>query len=150
RRDFLKAAAGLTALSQQRILGANDTIRVGGIGVGLRCSSLLNMVKNTGGAAIVAVCDAYEPRRQAAVAKLAPQAREFTDYRELLAQKDIDAVVIGAPDHWHVPMTIDAVRAGKDVYVEKPVSHTIEEGERLVAAMSGSKQIVQVGYQQRS
>jgi predicted dehydrogenase len=76
--------------------------------------------------------------------------RDYLDYREVLQRTDIDAVVVGAPDHWHVPMTIDAVRAGKDVYVEKPISHTVEEGERVEAAVAGSKQIVQVGYQQRS
>ena len=70
--------------------------------------------------------------------------------RRLLERKDIDAVVIGSPDHWHVPMTIDAVKAGKDVYVEKPVSHTIEEGEALVKVLAAAKQVVQVGYQQRS
>ena len=72
------------------------------------------------------------------------------DYREVLARRDIDAVIVGSPDHWHVPMTMDAVAAGKDVYVEKPVSHSIEEGERVEKAVTASKQIVQVGYQQRS
>jgi predicted dehydrogenase len=87
----------------------------------------------------------------AAKQKLAsPGAREHPDFRELLGRKDIDAVVIGAPDHWHVPMIRAAVEAGKDVYCEKPVSHTIEEGERLLAFMAGSRQVVQIGYQQRS
>lgn len=150
RREFLKTAAAATAASQNRILGANDRIRVGGIGTGGRCQYLLSLLEQTGGAEIAAVCDVYEPRRTAARAKLAPQAREFTEYRELLEQKDIDAVFIGSPDHWHVPMTIDAVRAGKDAYVEKPVSHKIAEGPSLIKAIEETGRIVQVGYQQRS
>ncbi len=150
RRDFLKAGAAFTALSRQRVLGANDRIRIGGIGTGGRCSYLLGIVAKATDAEIVAVCDVYEPRRLAVKEKLAPGARDYLDYHELLDRKDIDAVVIGSPDHWHVAMTLDAIRAGKDVYVEKPVSHTIEEGERLEKAVTGSRQLVQVGYQQRS
>ncbi|MBS1874974.1 MAG: Gfo/Idh/MocA family oxidoreductase [Acidobacteria bacterium] len=150
RRTFLKSAAALTALSQSRILGANERIRIGSMGTGGRCQGLLGNVNKVGGAEIVAICDVYENRRAEARAKLAPAASEHLDYREVLDRKDIDAVFIGSPDHWHVPMTIDAVRAGKDVYVEKPVSHSIEEGARLIAAVEASKQIVQVGYQQRS
>ena len=150
RRTFLKTAALATAVSQRRILGANERIRVGGIGTGGRCRYLLSLLPKAGGAELVAVCDAYEPRRAEAREKLAPGAREYVDYRELLDRKDIDAVFIGSPDHWHVPMAIDAVRAGKDVYVEKPVSHTIEEGARLIAAVEESRRVVQVGYQQRS
>ena len=72
------------------------------------------------------------------------------DYRDILDRKDVDAVVIATPDHWHVPITIDAVRAGKDVYCEKPVTHTIAEGAPLIAAVRDSKRIVQIGLQQRS
>jgi len=150
RRDFLKAGAVFTALSRDRILGANDRIRIAGIGTGGRGTYLLGLVAKAEKTEIVALCDAYEPRRLATRDKLAPGARDYTDYREVLERHDIDAVVVGAPDHWHVPMTIDAVAAGKDVYVEKPVSHTIEEGERVEKAVTASKQIVQVGYQQRS
>ena len=150
RRTFLKSASAFTALSQSRILGANDRIRIGSMGTGGRCRGLLGHVNKAGGAEIVSVCDAYEPRRAEAREKLAPGAREHVDYREVLDRKDIDAVFVGSPDHWHVPMTIDAVRAGKDVYVEKPVSHTIEEGAKLIAAVEESRRVVQVGYQQRS
>jgi predicted dehydrogenase len=149
RRTFLTAAA--TALSYGRILGANDRIRLGGLGTGGRCRYLLDVAVNKlDGAELAAVCDVYSPRRDEARSKLGASAREFADYRELLEQKDIDAVVIGSPDHWHVPMTIDAIRAGKDVYVEKPVSHSIAEGEALLSAAAASDRIVQVGYQQRS
>lgn len=150
RREFIKAAAWATAASYGRILGANDRIRLGGIGTGGRCQYLLSLLNKGGGSQIVAVCDVNEVRRQEAREKLAPEAREFGDYRKLLELADIDAVVIGAPDHWHVPMTIDAVRAGKDVYVEKPVTHRIEEGEPLLQAVNELKRVVQTGMQQRS
>lgn len=150
RRDFLKTTMTLTALSYGRVLGANERIQVGGIGTGGRCSKLLGLVNQLGGAEIVAVCDVYEPRRLMAKQKLAPRARDYLDYRELLDRKDIDAVVIGSPDHWHVPMTIDAIQAGKDIYVEKPISHTSEEGDRIGRIAVSSKQVIQVGYQQRS
>ena len=74
----------------------------------------------------------------------------MADYRRILDDREIDAVVIGTPDHWHKTITLDAVAAGKDVYVEKPVSHTIEEGAEMVKAIEASKQIVQTGTQQRS
>ncbi len=150
RREFMKSAAAATAISQSRVLGANDRIRLGGIGVGGRASYLIAQLLRLGGTELVAVADVYEPRRAQIRAKLAPGLREYLDYRELLEQKDIDAVVIGAPDHWHVPMTIDAIGAGKDVYVEKPVSHTIAEGEHLAKAAADTRQVIQVGYQQRS
>jgi len=150
RREFIRTAALATAASYSRILGANDRIRIAGIGTGGRCQYLLGVLNKAGGNQIVAICDVYEPRRLEAREKVAPDAREFTDYRKLLEQADIDAVVIGAPDHWHVPMTIAAVRAGKDVYVEKPVTHSIEEGPPLLQAVTESKRVVQTGMQQRS
>lgn len=150
RRQFLRSTAAITAISHRRILGANNRIRVAGIGCGGRARFLLDLVNQIGGGETVAVCDVYGPRRREARKKVAPGAREYVDYRQLLEQSDVDAVVIGSPDHWHVPMTIAAIAAGKDVYVEKPVSHTIEEGERLRKAAGASRQVVQVGYQQRS
>jgi predicted dehydrogenase len=150
RREFIKAAAYATAASYGRILGANDRIRIAGLGTGGRCQYLLAYLAKMGGNQIVAACDVYEPRRQEVREKLAPEAREFSDYRKVLEQSDIDAVIIGAPDHWHVPMAIDAVRAGKDVYVEKPVTHRLEEGEPLIRAVTESKRVVQTGMQQRS
>jgi predicted dehydrogenase len=150
RRDFLRNSAILTALSTSRILGANERVRIAGLGTGGRCSYLLGLASKAG-AEIVALCDVYEPRRLAAQEKLAPTARaDYVDYRAVLDRKDVDAVIIGSPDHWHVAMTLDAIHSGKDVYVEKPVSHTIAEGERLEKAVGGSRQVVQVGYQQRS
>ena len=115
-----------------------------------RCQYLMSNLNKLGANDIVSVCDVYEPHRQEAKAKYAHDASETIDYQEILDRKDIDAVVIGTPDHWHVPITIAAVRAGKDVYCEKPVTHTIDEGEPLIAAVRESKRVVQTGTQQRS
>ena len=150
RRDLLKSSAVWTAASYSRIFGASERVRLAGLGVGGRATYLLGLAAKAENTEIVAVCDVAETRRTAAKEKFAPGGKDYVDYREVLERNDIDAVVIGAPDHWHVPMTIDAVKAGKDVYVEKPISHTIEEGERVEKAVLASKQIVQVGYQQRS
>ena len=147
RRQFLKMTAGVAAFSRQKILGANERTRVGAIGTGGRTQYLLRLLNQIGGTEIVAVCDVYEPRRLQARTRFAPNASEHLDYREVLDRNDVDAVVIGSPDHWHVPMTVDAVRAGKDVYVEKPLTHTIEEGEVLDKALARSGSVVQVGYQ---
>src|SRR5574342_491335 len=149
RRDFFKTASSV-AFAGGRVLGANDRIRLAGLGTGGRCSYLLSLALKAGGTELAAICDVYEPRRLAVREKLAPRAPDFVDYREVLDRKDIDAVIVGSPDHWHVPMTSDAVAAGKDVYVEKPVSHSIEEGDQLQKSVEGSRQVVQVGYQQRS
>ncbi len=151
RRRFLGAAiATATASSYGRILGANDRIRVGAIGTGERCQYLLSLLNKAGGNEIVAVCDVYEPHRLEAKSKSAPEAKDYAEFQQVLDRTDIDAVVIGTPDHWHVPITTAAVRAGKDVYCEKPVTHTIEEGEPLIAAVRDSKRVVQTGTQQRS
>ncbi|HTB10049.1 MAG TPA: Gfo/Idh/MocA family oxidoreductase [Bryobacteraceae bacterium] len=149
RRAFFSTAM-LTAASAKRVLGANDNIRLAGIGVGNRGAYDLGLAAKAERTEVVAVADVYAPRLAEIKEKLAPAGKGYKDYRELLDRKDIDAVLIGSPDHWHVPMIIDAVRAGKDVYCEKPVSHSIQEGETLLAAVAGSKQVIQIGYQQRS
>ncbi|HEV1284379.1 MAG TPA: Gfo/Idh/MocA family oxidoreductase [Bryobacteraceae bacterium] len=145
RRAFL-----LTAASAARVLGANDRIRLAGIGVGGRGAYDLGLAAKAENTEVAAVSDVYSPRLLEIRGKLAPNGQSYKDYREVLDRKDVDAVVIGTPDHWHVPMIMDAISAGKDVYCEKPVSHSIEEGDKLLAAVAGSKQIVQIGYQQRS
>jgi predicted dehydrogenase len=150
RRQFVTAALA-TAASYGRILGANERIRIGAIGTGGRGQYLLSQLKLAEGNDIVACCDVYEPRRLEAKLKYGmADTRDYLDYREVLERKDIDAVVIGAPDHWHVPLTISAVAAGKDVYCEKPVTHAIDEGPPLLAAVKESKRVVQIGLQQRS
>jgi len=154
RREFLGQSAGAGALcgglAPARALGANDRIRVGAIGTGGRCRGLMNLLKKLPGNELVAVCDVYEPNLLKAAGVAGAAARQYRDYRAVLDSKEIDAVVIGSPDHWHKQMTIDAVRAGKDVYVEKPVSHSIAEGVELVRAVEASGRVVQTGTQQRS
>ncbi|PYQ01016.1 MAG: gfo/Idh/MocA family oxidoreductase, partial [Acidobacteria bacterium] len=102
------------------------------------------------GQEMVAVSDVYEPRMLEAAEIAGGRAAKVLDYRRILDDKDVHAVLIGAPDHWHKTMTLEAVAAGKDVYVEKPVSHSIDEGVAMVAAVEASKQVVQTGTQQRS
>jgi predicted dehydrogenase len=154
RRKFLQASASsavlATALSSAKVRGANERIRVGAIGTGGRCQkALMGNVKLQSDTEIVALCDVYEPRLLEA-AEIAPQAKQYRDYRALLDDKNVDAVLIGSPDHWHAKMTIDAVKAGKDVYVEKPVTHKLEEGAELVRTVEAAKRVVQTGTQQRS
>jgi predicted dehydrogenase len=148
RRKFVTAAT--TALSYGRILGANDRVRVGLLGSGGRGTYVSRQAKEFGNAEIAAMADIYEPRIDSARQQLNPSAIAHHDFRQLLDRKDIDAVIIGSPDHWHVAMTIAAVQAGKDVYCEKPVTHSVDEGRGLVEAVHKSGRIVQVGYQQRS
>src|SRR3954463_2662788 len=140
RRTFLTTAASAaigTRLAASQAPGASDRVRVGIIGTGGRARSLMSLLKRSSGNDIVAVCDVYEPRLLQAL-EIAPGAARFADYRRILDDRAIDAVVIGAPDHWHKTMTLDAVAAGKDVYVEKPISHTIAEGEEMVRAVEAS------------
>ena len=139
----------MTALASTRVLGANDTLRIGVLGAGGRMNDLLNAAEKAGAYQIVAVSDVYGPRRDAIKERSKGMATTHLDYREVLA-KEIDAVFIASPDHWHVRMAVDALAAGKDVYLEKPVTHTLEEGETLTRAVRKSKQILQSGMQQRS
>ena len=148
RRSFL-IAGGMTALASTRALGANNTLRVGVIGAGGRMRSLLDSADKVGPYEIVAVSDVYGPRRDAVKERSNGVATTHLDYREVL-DKDIDVVFIASPDHWHVRMAVDALAAGKDVYLEKPVTHTIEEGATLTHAVRSSKKILQCGMQQRS
>jgi len=149
RRSFM-IASGLTALASTRVMGANDTMRIGVIGAGGRMMhGLLDAADKAGAYRIVAASDVYAPRRDAVKERSGGEASTHLDYREVL-DKEIDAVIIAAPDHWHVRMAADAVAAGKDVYLEKPVTRTIEEGAILTKAVRSSKQILQCGMQQRS
>jgi predicted dehydrogenase len=149
RRSFM-IATGLTALASTRVLGANDTIRVGVIGAGRRMrNGLLDSAEKAGVYQIVAVSDVYSPNCDAVKERSNGLATTHLDYREVL-QQNVDAVFIASPDHWHVRMAVDALAAGKDVYLEKPVTHTIEEGAVLTRAVRAGKQILQCGMQQRS
>jgi len=157
RRQFLKetvaAGAGVAltgGLAPAEVLGANDQIRVGVLGSGGRAQYIMELFSGNPSVELVAVCDVYEAHRQKALSKAAPNAKGYLDYRDVLDLKDVDAVIIGSPDHWHKPMLVDAVRAGKDVYLEKPIMHSIEEGVEMVRAVEESKRVVQTGTQQRS
>ena len=145
RRSFLAA----TAASAARVAGAGERIRAGIIGAGGRGRYLTANFKEVG-AEMAAVCDIYEPNLAAGLKAASTGAVSYNNYKKLLADKSLDAVVIATPDHWHAQMAIDAVEAGKDVYVEKPMAHKIDEGFRMVEAVRRTKRILQVGTQRRS
>jgi predicted dehydrogenase len=151
RRTFLASslAAGL-AVESARGFQANDTLQVGLIGVGGRCRHLVQSFPKIPNVKITAVCDVWDANLEAAKKLAAPNAFATKHHEELLARKDVDAVLIATPDHWHVPITVDACKAGKDVYVEKPLTHDLEEGKAVIAAQNEHKRKVQVGVQQRS
>ena len=153
RREFLtgatKGAALMTAASYSRILGANDKIRMGLVGSGERGRHDMSLFQETGQVDVVAVCDVYAEMIDRAKSK-APNAKGFADYRKLIEMKDVDVVLNATPDHWHAQSTIDMLNAGKDVYVEKPLTRTIEEGPLVVKAARVNNRICQVGMQQRS
>jgi predicted dehydrogenase len=141
--------AGVTVESA-RGFQANDTIEVGCIGTGGRCQALMRSLTQVPNVRISAICDIFQPHLERARQLADAKAFATERYRDVLDRKDIDAVLIGTPDHWHVPMTIDACQAGKDVYVEKPLTHDPSEGPAVIAAQNKSQKIVQVGLQQRS
>ncbi len=159
RREFLEQmgftvtsaglmAAGLTETA--RGYSANEMLRVGAIGTGGRCQRLLKTLAQIDGVTITAVCDIWDPHLRAGRELAHSKAFATKDHHELLARSDVDAVVIGTSDHWHVPITVDACAAGKDVYVEKPLTHDLSEGQAVIDAQNNHGRIVQVGMQQRS
>jgi predicted dehydrogenase len=157
RRDFHKSAAlGVTSLALsagptvRNVMGANDRISVGLIGSGGMGQSDLSDFLRTGQVNCVAVADPYVPNRDAGIMMTNGAAKGYNDFREVLDRKDIDAVIIATPDHWHAIPMIMACKAGKDVYVEKPLSHTLLEGRHMVDAAARYNRVVQVGTQQRS
>jgi predicted dehydrogenase len=153
RRGLLRlagqAAAAWTASSYSRIYGANDRVHLGLIGAGERGRWVMELHQKTGMVDVVAVCDVY-PNMIDKAKSLAPQAKGYGNHRDLLQQQGLDVVLIGTPDHWHTPTAIDALNAGKDVYVEKPLTLRIEEGPMIVKAARVNNRICQVGLQQRS
>ncbi|MDR1171200.1 MAG: Gfo/Idh/MocA family oxidoreductase, partial [Bacteroidales bacterium] len=177
RRDFIAkstlAAAGVSLgagifPASGNILGANDKIRVGFIGIGNRGSQLMGLFMNNADCEVAALCDVYEPYMSRSRNEVDPRylkdmggqvprmgeqfpkkPKLYKDWRKLLEDKTIDAVCIATPDHWHALQTIGAIQAGKDVYVEKPLTITILEGRKMVEAQAGSKQVVAVGLNRR-
>lgn len=164
---------GLNAISSattvKKTMGSNEKIRVGFIGVGNRGSQLLNLFMQHSDCEVAALCDVYEPYLLRDRSKVDPRYLKdmpgqipkmgeifpekpavFSDYRKMLEDKSIDAVCIATPDHWHAIQTIDAIRAGKDVYVEKPLTNTILEGRKMVNAQKASDRVVAVGINRRA
>ncbi len=147
RRSFLGA---MTAAASQRLLGANDRVQVGFIGYGLIGAQHVHDFKNQPDVDLAAVSEVYQPRLEQGLAACGSRARGYRDFRKLLDDKDIQAVVISTPDHWHALTSILACAAGKDVYVEKPLTLFVEEGRWMVKAARRYNRVVQVGTQQRS
>jgi predicted dehydrogenase len=152
RREFTQAGAAgvLTALSANRVLGANSRIRIGFIGVGNRGDQVLDAFLPHKDAEIVALCDLYQPYLDFAAKKAGGSPKITKNYHDVLAMKDVDAVVICTPDHWHALQTIHACQAGKDVYVEKPLSLCVEEGRLMIDAARKANRVTQVGLMRRS
>ena len=156
RRQFIQGTAGtalasVAALARGRILGANDRLNVALIGCGGRGRALADLVAaQITDVELAAVCDVYEPHAAAAKAWAGPGCRSYGDFRRLLEQKDIDAVLVATPDHWHATIAVLACQAGKDAYVEKPLAHSIREGQKMVEAVRRYKRVLQTGTQHRS
>ncbi len=152
RRHFFQGAA--TALAATRVVGANDRVQMGIVGLGGRGTYLMRAFSQIPDCQVMALCDVFQAARERAQSQLAklgaPKAKEYVDLRELYADKEVDAVAIATPNHWHALATIWACEAGKDVYVEKPASHNVYEGWRMIETARRTQRIVQVGHQGRS
>jgi len=158
RREFMKKAAlgtaaagiGFPALGKAAQTAASDRVRVGVIGTGQQGRGDLREFARQPDAEIVAVCDVYKPNLELGLKDSGGKAQTYSDFRQVLDRKDIDAVIVGTPDHWHPLVMVEACKAGKDVYVEKPICHTVDEGILMVEAARKYNRVVQVGTQQRS
>jgi predicted dehydrogenase len=145
RRTFIA-----TAFSATRVLGANDRVRVGLIGCGGRGRYIARFMKESPGVDFIALCDVSAPLAESARQWAGPDAAAYGDFRKLLDNRDIDAIQIATPDHWHAAIAVAAIRAGKHVYIEKPLAYTVREGRAVVDAASQSKAVILPGSQQRS
>jgi len=157
RKEFIKSTGLLAAsaiFAQTKVFGfQSDTVRVGLIGTNGMGWSNLNAILKVPGVVCTALCDVDENVLKNRVAELAKRninVKTYIDYKDLLKADDIDVVIVATPDHWHCMQMVDAVAAGKDVYVEKPIGNSIRECEIMVAAAKKHKRIVQVGQWQRS
>jgi predicted dehydrogenase len=153
RRNFLKTTAatvGFSALSASRVLGANDRVNVGIIGYGLIGKIHTSSFKEQSDVEIRGVSDCYTPRMDECAGVVGSRCAKFADFRRMLESKEIDVVVIATPDHWHALMTMMACVAGKEVYVEKPLTLFIKEGRWMIDVAKRTNRIVQVGVQNRS
>ncbi len=150
RRSFFVSGAGTLAAWAAP---PSDRIVLGVIGSGGRGTLVMTVFQKDPSVEVGAICDVYEPNLEKALstaAKAGAHPKAYRNYRELLADKNVQAVLIATPEHWHYRMVLDALAAGKDVYVEKPLCHTPEEGIKLVEAEKHTRSIIQVGMQRRS
>src|SRR5437762_6596885 len=149
RRDFLISST-VAALAPARVLSADDRVGVGFIGYGLIGRQHVHDFKRQPDVDLVALSDVYQPRLDQGLADCGPRAKGYADFRRLLDDQNVQAVVISTPDHWHAPLAMLACAAGKDVYVEKPMTLFVREGRWMVKAAARFKRVVQVGTQNRS
>jgi predicted dehydrogenase len=147
RRSLLQATATLASTQNFARPAPSDRITVGFIGTGARGQELMQAVAQHPQAEMVAVCDAYKGRLERALDRTSNRARAYKTHHDLLAQESIDAVVVATPDHWHKQLILEAVRSGKDVYCEKPLTYRSTEGLDIIAAAHGKERIVQTGSQ---
>jgi predicted dehydrogenase len=150
RRMFFLAGGSMLAAQT----APSDRVNLGVIGVGGRGTFVMTVFQKDPALKVDAICDVYEPNLERGISTAAKipgtHPKQYRNYKELLADKDVQAVLIATPEHWHTQMVLDALAAGKDVYVEKPLCQTPEQGVKLVEAEKKSKSIVQVGMQRRS
>jgi predicted dehydrogenase len=149
RRGFVTTAA-LTAASYKRVLGANDRIGLGFVGFGLIGKQHVSDFKKFNDVSLVALSETYKPRLQQGLEYMGnPSAKGYSDFRRMYEDKNVDAVIVATPDHWHCMLTVMACAAGKDVYVEKPMTVFIDEGKWMIQAARKYQRIVTVGTQRR-
>ena len=151
RRGLMRAgAAGLTALSASRVFGANERVGIGIIGFGLMGRIHTRNFRDQSDVNVVGVCDAFGPRLDAAAELVGGNVVKCRDFRRMLDNKDIQGVLIATPDHWQAMMTMLACAAGKDVYIEKPLTLFVREGRWMIEAAQRYRRVIQVGVQNRS
>jgi predicted dehydrogenase len=150
RRGFVKGSVAGLSLAAPKVLGANNTIRLALIGCSSQGNGDLRDCLKLPDTQAVAVCDVDPARLAKAVKRQSGRVDAVADFRRILDRKDVDAVIIATPDHWHAIPAIQALQAGKDLYLEKPIGHTIREGQLLVRAVAESGRIASVGLQQRT
>src|SRR6266404_2425596 len=153
RREFFKAAGAAaltTTLFTGNVKGANDKVNAAFIGMGKMGRSNLGIAIRQENLHVSSVCDIFQRNLDMAVKMTKDTAKPVKDFREILADKSVDIVCIATPDHWHPYMTVEACKAGKDVYVEKPVCLSLNEGQAMIQAVRKYKRVVQAGTWQRS